>query len=59
MKRETFIPIYLGFLSKTAPFWLAEEDTIPGHLDNIKKGIVDHESVAKDILKRRDGENDK
>lgn len=57
MKIENLIPVYLGFLSKTIPFWCAEEDTIEGHLTNIKKGIADHETIIKNILERHDGED--
>jgi len=58
MKREEFIPVYLGFLSKTMPRWLAEEDTIKGHIANIRKMEPKHDSVLIEILERSDGKGD-
>jgi len=57
MKREVFIPIVLGFLSKTMPFWCAEEDTPEGHIKNFVKGVSDHPKVLQEILEKHDGEN--
>jgi len=58
VKREIFLPIYIGFLARDAShFWLAQEDTIEGHIKNMTKGAKDHESVIKDIIERQDGKN--
>ncbi len=56
MKREVVIPVILGFLSKTMPFWLAEDDTVEGHIGNIVKGVNDHQKILKEIVKKHDGE---
>ena len=53
MKKEIFLPIYLGILAKEGGhFWLAEEDTIRGHAKNMAKGSVDHEDIIVQIIER-------
>jgi len=58
MRRDTLIPIFLGFVAREMLFWCAEEDTYEGHYANIKKGIREHELVFKKVLENNaiDGE---
>ncbi len=58
MKREIFLPVYLGFLAKSSPYGLAEDDTVKGHVHNMTKWAKDHETVAIDVIETQDGKDE-
>lgn len=51
MTREEFSGKFLGYIIKKIPFWLAEEDTEEGHLNNIQKYIKRHNADIQEVLK--------
>lgn len=51
MKREIAIPIILEFFEvELNRRWLAEDDTVEGHVANTVKGANDHKTVMENIL---------
>lgn len=54
MKREVVTPIVLGFFALEFNRWLADEDTIEGHVANIVKGVKDHEKVTVEVVKSKE-----
>ena len=54
MKGDDFLGYFIGLLAVRKATWIAEEDTIEGHLHRLRQRVNEHDDVIQKHIEKMD-----